>query len=403
MSTEVAKYRFFLCRTTKRYQSDYVFYEKQCIDVQLDYSLDKSNNKLDFNFFMFDKGIMIDYSDESNPKVKPEYTAYTIDTFNRFFGVMALTKMEIFQVRYGENGNVVELVQRFSKSSFLDAFQPIGVFVKLWITSQFRRQYRRYVFEPELPITQYDFNLYLGMNIELEDFTGFEYDEERLIPFQQHVLKYFCRNKQESYDYFMNYFARKVQMPGNKNGVGMVLKTAKEGVGKGLVIDCLLGNNIFGELCYAQVGNMEALIGKFNSILMNKLLVNVDEVSMTKAQADTVKGMITGETMLFEKKGLDKITLKNHTDFVFTSNNDFCVCIGLHDRRYFILDTDDSNANDQEYYTSFRNYCIDPETAKHVYRYLMSIDISDFNPKEIPDTEEKQLYRENAIPLSIRF
>ena len=28
------------------------------IDVQLDYSLDKSNNKLDFNFFMFDKGIM---------------------------------------------------------------------------------------------------------------------------------------------------------------------------------------------------------------------------------------------------------------------------------------------------------------------------------------------------------
>ena len=124
------------------------------------------------------------------------------------------------------------------------------------------------------------------MKIELEDFTGFEYDEERLIPFQQHVLKYFCRNKQESYDYFMNYFARKVQMPGNKNGVGMVLKTAKEGVGKGLVIDCLLGNNIFGELCYAQVGNMEALIGKFNSILMNKLLVNVDEVSMTKAQAN---------------------------------------------------------------------------------------------------------------------
>ena len=55
------------------------------INVQLDYSLDKSNNKLDFNFFMFNKGIMIDYSDESNPKVKPEYTAYTIDTFNRFF------------------------------------------------------------------------------------------------------------------------------------------------------------------------------------------------------------------------------------------------------------------------------------------------------------------------------
>ena len=88
---------------------------------------------------------------------------------------------------------------------------------------------------------------------------------------------------------------------------------------------------------------------------------------------------------------------------MFPSNNDFCVCIGLHDRRYFILDTDDSNANDQEYYTFFRNYCIDPETATHVYRYLMSIDITDFNPRTIPETEEKQLYRENAVPISIHF
>jgi hypothetical protein len=113
--------------------------------------------------------------------------------------------------------------------------------------------------------------------------------------------------------------------------------------------------------------------------------------------------MITGETMKFEPKSLDKISLKSHTNFMLISNNYFCECIGLHDRRYFILDTDDSNANDQEYYTSFRNYCIDPETAKHVYIYLKSRDISNFSPQTIPDTEEKQLCRENAIPLSIRF
>ena len=33
----------------------------------------------------------------------------------------------------------------------------------------------------------------------------------------------------------------------------------------------------------------------------------------------------------------------------------------------------------------------------------MSIDISGFNPRVIPETAEKQLYRENAIPTSIRF
>ena len=33
----------------------------------------------------------------------------------------------------------------------------------------------------------------------------------------------------------------------------------------------------------------------------------------------------------------------------------------------------------------------------------MSINISDFNPRVIPETDEKQLYRENAIPTSVRF
>jgi len=201
----------------------------------------------------------------------------------------------------------------------------------------------------------------------------------------------------------MNYFARKVQMPGSKNCVGMVLKSCKQGTGKGLVIDVLLGRNIFGESTYVQVTNMDGLLGKFNSILMNKILVMVEEVSMSKKDAEQVKGMITGENMNFEKKGLDKIVLKNHMDFIFTSNNDFCVYIDIHDRRYFILDVDDSNANDQEYYMQFSNYCHDPIVAFHVYKYLMSIDISNFNPFKIPETEEKQLYRENAIPTPIRF
>ena len=75
----------------------------------------------------------------------------------------------------------------------------------------------------------------------------------------------------------------------------------------------------------------------------------------------------------------------------------------MSDRRYFILNVDDSNANDQSYYIPFRKYCEDPETAFHVYKYLMSIDLSEFNPQQIPETEEKQMYRENAIPTSIRF
>ena len=61
------------------------------INVQLGYSTDVSN-ELDFSVFMFDKEIMIDYKDEDNPKVKSEYTGYTIDTMNRFFGICSTHK-----------------------------------------------------------------------------------------------------------------------------------------------------------------------------------------------------------------------------------------------------------------------------------------------------------------------
>ena len=64
------------------------------------------------------------------------------------------------------------------------------------------------------------------------------------------------------------------------------------------------------------------------------------------------------------------------------------------DRRYFILAPDNSRtgrrnyATFKEFYERVRN--VDPS---HLLQYLLSIDLSDFDPRQIPDTEEhfKQL------------
>ena len=37
-----------------------------------------------------------------------------------------------------------------------------------------------------------------------------KYHEQRVIPFQQHVINYLCRSNMECYEYFMNYFAPKI-------------------------------------------------------------------------------------------------------------------------------------------------------------------------------------------------
>ena len=69
-----------------------------------------------------------------------------------------------------------------------------------------------------------------------------------------------------------------------------------------MIIDPLIGQNVLGESCYVQVKNIDGLLGKFNCIFTNKLLVNVDEVSTTQSQASDIKNVVPGETMMFKKK-----------------------------------------------------------------------------------------------------
>ena len=134
------------------------------IDVSIDYSYETGEN-LDFQFDIFNKEIMIDYS-TNIPSGRTEYYKYTMTTLNRYFGIVTLTKMEIFQVRYDDTNNIIEIVQRYSKNSFLDAYEPLRIFLCFWLKNSFRRQYRRYVFEPDLMIDKrHDFNLYIGINI----------------------------------------------------------------------------------------------------------------------------------------------------------------------------------------------------------------------------------------------
>ena len=175
--------------------------------------------------------------------------------------------------------------------------------------------------------------------------------------------------------------------------VAMVIKIDKQGCGKGLIIDELFGEYIFGSRSYTQVKSMEGLLGHFNGDLQNTLLVNVNEVYMTKKDANAIKTMITDPKIKIEEKYLNKIDASNKISFVLTSNNEYCVVLdkGNSDRRYFIVDCDCSLANNQEYYSTFAPYCRNKETHINVYKYFKGLDLGIFLPcKAIPDTEIKK-------------
>ena len=92
--------------------------------------------------------------------------------------------------------------------------------------------------------------------------------------------------------------------------------------------------------------------GKFSSLGCNKLLINPDEAICCAKDATVFKNKITEYNTTMEKKGLDKIVSPNYANYILTSNNDYCVFVETSDRRYFILDCDNSIAGNKEYFNN---------------------------------------------------
>ena len=296
---------------------------------------------------------MIKY--EPFPAVKPEYIPFVIKYMNRFHCVVQLTKTEYVKVKYNDIGKVCDIVARYNRNGIAGAYENIQLFFNEWIKSIHRRDYINYTFEPDLlkKIPDNIFNTYFGLKIELENhITDYNYDIELVQPLLDHMLKVFCNNDVILYNYMIKWFAHIIQKPSEMTKVAMVIKSDKQGCGKGLIIDELFGEYIFGGRSYTQVKSMEGLLGHFHGDLMNTLLVNVNEVYMTKKDANAIKTMITDPKIKIEEKYLNKIDASNRLNFALTSNNKYCVVLdeGNSDRRYFIVDCNCELANNPDYY-----------------------------------------------------
>ena len=356
-----------------------------------------------FNIMVF-KSFM--FKNTKRQKKNKTYRKFVIDYMNRFFFVYNGSKPEFIEIEYSKYNTIIGIKERRTKRAFLDTFESISKFIVYWVCSKKRKTYRRIVFYPSLSYeNKYNYNLFKGLKVENENnITSYtDYDISYVQPYLDHVLKYYCNNDQECFDYFDNWYCNIFQNTMKKNKTCIVLKSNKHGVGKGLIVNELIGQNIIGDNCYLQVGHVDEIVGHFNSHLANKILVNIDEGCTTAAENNKMKVKISENKFMMESKGLDKIVLDNFINFIITSNNDYCVYIETSDRRYFVLNCNDSIAQNTEYFNSFSQYCNDKLTALNLYKYFMSKDISHFNPSIIPMTKEKQKYLENVIPYSIQF
>lgn len=139
-------------------------------------------------------------------------------------------------------------------------------------------------------------------------------------------------------------------------------------------------------------GNNAIIIGKreiasdFNSIYANKQFINVDEIhggadSDATKVGNKVKYLTTQDKLVVNTKGQPEYEVPNCGNIALTANYSDALRLDDDDRRAFVVQWGiRGQGEDKDFWTQYHKW-LDDGGAAMVYSYLMSVDLTDFNPK----------------------
>ena len=258
---------------------------------------------------------------------------------------------------------------------------------KIWIESDDTRRYDELVFDPTGQCSNSSYNLFKGLAVEPVAGTCDLY--------LQHIKEIICAGDEKLYDYVIGWMAHAIQKPTELPGVALVLR-GSQGTGKGTFAQHF--GKIFGDH-FQHLVHMDHLLGKFNAHLSSALVVFADEIVWggNKRDAGQLKGIISESRRMMEAKFKDPIIVDNYARFIFATNEDWAVPTGPKERRYCVLNVDESKAENHIYFdainTEMRNGGL--EALMHT---LMNFDLSQFNVRRYPVTEGLLEQKQLSLP-----
>lgn len=246
---------------------------------------------------------------------------------------------------------------------------------EVWLESRYRRQYRGIMLSPQGAPEGY-YNLWRGWAVEPRQ-GSWEL-------FKRHLYYVVCSGEPTNWRYLRRWLAYKLQNPGKKLGVAVALKGGK-GAGKSIVADYLM--RVFG-VHSVRVTHERHFLGNFNVHLEHALLVNAEEAfwAGNKKADGVMKDLITGNSMMIERKGIDTCAARNLLDVLVTSNADWVVPASHDERRYFVLEVSDEMVGNFAYFRALATEMEGTGPSAMLFD-LLSEDLSGFEPRDVPATE----------------
>jgi hypothetical protein len=250
---------------------------------------------------------------------------------------------------------------------------------KWWLYHPLRRQYDTLVFAPGRDVPS-AYNLWKGFACE-----AIPGDQHQ--PFLDHLRENVCSGVEEHYWYLINWMARAVQNPGEPGQVAVVLRGGR-GAGKGSVAQ------IFGSLWgrhFLHISSAKHLVGQFNAHLRDCVVLFADEAFFAgdKQHESVLKTLVTEDMIIVEGKGVDAEPSPNFVHLLMASNDHWVVPAGADERRYYILDVGEEKKQDTAYFRALYR-SMDEGGREALLHYLMTLDLSNFEVRTVPNTEALQ-------------
>jgi len=128
----------------------------------------------------------------------------------------------------------------------------------------------------------------------------------------------------------------------------------------------------------------DRILGRFNSALLNKILLVGEEMLFAgdHATTDKLKHIITGQTFNFEFKFGEAMEIESYHRLLLTSNHEQMFHAASEERRFVVYEVSNARRGDADYFEKLHAVADgrDDATAAAFKQFLLDLDIEEFRP-----------------------
>jgi hypothetical protein len=260
--------------------------------------------------------------------------------------------------------------------------------VKIWRKHPDANKNFKFVFKPLGSEGPKEINLFKGINIPGE--------KTDIVELLNYIKKTMCRNRNDLYEWFLDWCADIFQNPFKKNAIVPVF-ISEEGKGKGLF--CKMMSKILGDYYLLMISPNE-INASFNFHQARKFLTVLDEMSWSRDHKlmNKLKSLTGNDVISFQAKFGPETPLEHPSRYIITSNDQNPIKISKNNRRFLVMEFD-NRIDNSPIFSKMEGF------ALSFYEYLMKREIKHnlmvFSKELDRDGEEAKM--EGHCPYELFF